>query len=300
VPSLSRDGLQNAARVGALAFVVVWLFSSRLQGEIPFWLPFAVLATMELELLVRGLREGRREPVPRPVEKRLPGSDDADLGWIETVDDEGEPVLVAAPPRARRRSRLPVLAVLVVGVALFAYAYRVDREAGWTSLSQPARATAQQRFTAEAARIARKPVRVLCDEDYTFTGTGSDAAGVAFIPRGLAYLEPTVCRSLYRIAFEHHVGARDDAAFAIAVLAHEATHLRGVANEAETECYALQEGVRLGERLGLSPGTARDLMRAQLDRDLSDETIQRVDYRLPPGCHNGGSLDLRPGDSSFP
>lgn len=285
----------------SLGFVLVWLFSPRLQGTIPFWLPFAMLAAMELELVVRGLHEGRREVAPRPLEKRLPGENDADLGWIETIDEEGKPLLVAAPPRGRRPSRrLTVLTVFVVGVALLAYAYRVDREAGWTSLSRAERALAQRRFTAEAGRIAGKPVRVLCDEDYAFTGTGSDAAGVAFIPRGLAYLEPMVCRSLYRIAFEHHIGARDDAAFAVTVLAHEATHLRGVSNEAETECYALQEGVRLGERLGISPGSARDLMRAQLDRDLSDETIQRVDYRLPPGCHNGGSLDLRPGDSSFP
>src|SRR5262249_36616150 len=162
--------------------------------------------------------------------------------------------------------------VLVVGIALFAYAYRVDAKAGWTSLTRAERARAQKRFTAEGARIAGKPVHVVCDEDYAFTGVGSDAAGIAFIPRGLAYLEPTVCRSLYRIAFEHHLGARDDAAFAITVLAHEATHLRGVRNEAETECYALQEGVRLGERLGLGAGTARALMRAQLDFDLSDAT----------------------------
>jgi hypothetical protein len=41
-------------------------------------------------------------------------------------------------------------------------------------------------------------------------------------------------------------------------------------------------------------------MQAQLDRDLSDATVQRLDYRLPPGCRNGGSLDLRPSDPSFP
>ena len=139
-----------------------------------------------------------------------------------------------------------------------------------------------------------------CDDSYAFTGVGSDAAGVAFIPRKLAYLEPTICRSLYRIAFEHKVGARDDAAFAITVLAHEATHLRGVTNEAETECYALQEGVGLGKRLGVNAATARALMRAQRDTDRSDASIARLDYRLPPGCRNGGSLDLRPNDPSFP
>ena len=116
----------------------------------------------------------------------------------------------------------------------------------------------------------------------------------------LAFLEPPSAASLYRVAFESRVGPRDDAAFAITVLAHEATHLRGVRNEAETECYALQEGVGLGERLGLTPATARALMRAQRDRDLSDASIARLDYRLPAACRNGGSLDLRPDDPSFP
>ena len=297
---LSRETVQTAARFGALVFVVLWLLSGTLQAVIPFWLPFALLAAMELEFVVGGIRE-RRQGVPaRPAERRLPGSDDADLGWVETVDDEGEPVLVAAPPRERRRSRVPLLVVVIVGLAFFAYAYRVDRQAGWASVSAGDRVRAEKRFSAEAGRIAGRPVRVICDSDYAFTGVGSDAAGIAFIPRGLAYLEPTVCRSLYRVAFEHRVGNRDDVAFALTVLAHEATHLRGVRNEAETECYALQEGVGLGERLGLDRTTAQALVRAQLDRDLSDQTVQRVDYRLPPGCSNGGSLDLRPDDPSFP
>ena len=162
------------------------------------------------------------------------------------------------------------------------------------------RAQAERRYTAEASRIAGRPVTVRCDDGYAFTGVGSDAAGVAFIPRALAYLQPGICRSLYRIAFEKRVGPRDDAAFALTVLAHEATHLRGIRDEAVTECYALQEGVMLGERLGLDAGTARALMRVQRDRVLSDASIVRLDYRLPPGCRNGGSLDLRPDDSTFP
>jgi hypothetical protein len=281
-------------------FVVLWLFSARLQAAIPFWLPFAVLAAAELELLIRGLRERRAGTEPRPADRRLPGSDDADLGWVETEDEEGNPLLVAAPPRERRRARLPLAVVLVIGIALFVYAYRVDRQAGWPSVPAAAKARAERRFTAEAARIARKPVTVRCDDSYAFTGVGSDAAGVAFIPRALAYLEPTICRSLYRMTFEHRIGSRDDAAFAITVLAHEATHLRGVRNEAETECFALQEGVGLAIRLGVDPATAHELMRAQRNQDLSDASIARLDYRLPPGCHNGGSLDLRPGDSAFP
>jgi len=300
VERLSRDSVQTAARVGALVFVVSWLLSTRLQVAIPFWLPFAILAATELEFVVRGIRERRLGTATRPASQRLPGSDDADLGWIETVDEEGEPLLVAAAPREQRRSRLPLVLVLVVFLGLFAYSYRVDRDAGWPSVPAAERARAERRFTTEAARIAGRSVVVRCDDGYAFTGVGSDAAGVAFIPRALAYLEPAVCRSLYRVTFENRVGSREDAAFAITVLAHEATHLRGVRNEAETECFALQEGVRLGQRLGLDAGTARALMRAQRDRDLSDVSIARLDYRLPAGCRNGGSLDLRPEDSTFP
>lgn len=297
---ITRASAQSAARIGALCFVVLWLFSDTLQAAIPFWLPFAILAATEIEFVVRGTLERRRGVEPTPASRRLPGADDADLGWVETVDEDGEPILVAAAPRDPRRSRAPVIILIVVGVALFAYAYRVDRNAGWSSVSATNQAAAEQRFTAESARIAGHPVSVRCDDSYAFTGVGSDAAGVAFIQRRLAFLEPTICRSLYRIAFEHRVGARDDAAFAITVLAHEAVHLRGVRNEAETECYALQEGVELGRRLGLDDATARALMRSQRDRDLSDESVQRLDYRLPDGCRDGGSLDLRPNDPSFP
>lgn len=279
---------------------MLWLLSSRLQAAIPFWLPFAVLAATEVEFVVRGIRERRLGSAARPTSQRLPGADDADLGWVETVDGDGAPVLVPAAARARRRSRLPLLLVFLVGFGLFASAYRVDREAGWSSVPAPERERAEQRYAVEASRIAGHSVTVRCDDGYAFTGVGSDAAGIAFIPRALSYLEPAVCRSLYRITFEGLLGPRDSAAFAITVLAHEATHLRGVRNEARTECFALQEGVRLGQRLGLDADVARALMRFQRDRDLSDASISRLDYRLPPGCRNGGSLDLRPDDQTFP
>jgi hypothetical protein len=280
--------------------VLLWLLSSRLQAAIPFWLPFAILAATELEFVARGIRERSLGARERPEARRLPDADDADLGWIETVDENGEPLLVPAPPRRRRGLRLPLGLVLVVGLALFAAAYRIDQEAGWSSLPASERAQAEQRYSTEASRIAGHVVTVRCDDDYAFTGVGSDAAGVAFIPRSLAYIEPRLCRTLYRVTFESRVGARDDAALAITVLAHEATHLRGVRNEAETECFALQEGVALGRRLGLAADMARLLMRDQRIRDLSDASIARLDYRLPSECRNGGALDLRPGDPSFP
>jgi hypothetical protein len=300
VESRSRDRVQTVSRIVALVFVVGWLFSARLQSTIPFWLPFAILLAMEVEFVVRGIRERRGGAPAATASRRLPGTDDADLGWVESFDDEGEPILVPAAPRARRRTSGRLLLMLVVGVVLFAFAYRVDRDAGWSAVASVDKSRAEQRFSAEASRIAGRSVRVYCDDAYAFTGVGSDAAGVAFIPRALAYLEPTICRSLYRIAFEGELGPRSDAAFAITVLAHEATHLRGVRNEAETECYALQEGVQLGRRLGLAASTARELMEAQRAYDLSDASVARLDYRLPADCRDGGSLDLRPNDTRFP
>ena len=300
-----RQRLQAAARVGGLVLVLAWLLSPSLQAAIPFWLPFAILAATELEFLVRGLRDRRvhhRPEAPRTaLERRLPGSADADLGWVETEDEDGEIVLVPAPPSPRRRSRrLPFAIGLAVAIALFVIALRVDTRDTWSSLDPEARAQAEQRFTREARAIAGRAVTVRCDDGYAFTGVGSDAAGVAFIRSGLGFLEPGVCRTLHDITEGGGLRSREEAAFAITVLAHEATHLRGVRSEATTECYALQEGTRLGIRLGLSPGEAHELMQAQLERDLGDRSVARLGYRLPAECRNGGALDLRPEDATFP
>lgn len=299
-----RERAQTIVRAGGLVLVLVWLLSPSLQALVPFWLPFAVLAATEIEFFARGILEargGRRPETPeRTLERRLPGNDDADLGWVEVVDEEGETLLVPAPPSVRRRPRLPFAAGIIIAVALFVVALRVDERQSWSSLAPAERAQAEQRFTREASIIAARPVTIRCDEGYAFTGVGSDAAGVAFIRSGIAYLSPSVCRTLEEITRGGAPAGREDAAFAITVLAHEATHLRGIRNEAVAECYALQEGTKLGTRLGLEHSEAHDLMKAQLDRDLADRSVARLGYRLPAECRDGGALDLRPDDPSFP
>jgi hypothetical protein len=301
---VDRRRAQAGLRVVGLVLVVAWLFSGRLQAILPFWLPFAILAATESEFVLRGWWEARRptrDARQDARERRLPGEADADLGWVEAVDEDGLPVLVPAPPRVRRRSwSLPALAGLSVAVGLFALALRVDRRDTWDSLTRAKQAQTESRLSSAAESIARRRVTIRCDNSYSFTGVGSDAAGVAFPRQALAYLEPTVCRSLYDLSFAGKLGTRDGAAWALTVLAHEATHLRGIQDEARTECFALQEGAALGERLGLAPAVARALMREQLGRDLSDTSVARLDYRLPAGCRNGGALDLRQDDASFP
>jgi hypothetical protein len=187
---------------------------------------------------------------------------------------------------------------VVIIAALALTFWLVDRNTGWDSLSTETRSEAQERFSQEASRIAEKPVRIRCDESGEYVGAVQHADGVAQVGGDLAYLTPERCLDLYRLAFEGDVTASQTGR-AIAVLAHEAWHLRGEGNEGTTECYALQSGVELGRRLGLGEDEARRLMAQQLAEN-SGRGIATAEYRVPPECRDGGSLDLDPASSRFP
>ena len=289
--------------MAALVFVAAWLFSEHLQRLVPFWIPFALLLAAEVELAVRGWRE-RGAPIAAPDalrERRLPGADDADLGWGEVVeDDEGGLVWTPPPPRAARGRRSTTIVIGAALLVVFVLAARTSREHTWSGLPAQSRARTEARLNAEAARIAERPVTVHCDDGYLYTGIGSDALGVAFIGRGLAYLDPAACRDLHDLVFEDEGAEREATAEAILVLAHEAVHLAGERDEGVTECKALQKGVPLGERLGLSDGRAHAAMKSLYVRSLAERSITRVSYRLPEECVAGGRLDLRPADERFP
>jgi hypothetical protein len=154
------------------------------------------------------------------------------------------------------------------------------------------------RFSEEASLIAEKPVTIHCDESGDHVGVVQHADGAALVGGEVAYLTPQRCHDLYRLAFEDDVNGSQTAR-AIAVLAHEAWHLRGVADEGTTECYALQSGVALGQRLGLSDDTARQMMRQQLVENQS-RGLASFDYVVSGDCRDGAPLDLDPGSGSFP
>jgi hypothetical protein len=197
-------------------------------------------------------------------------------------------------PRALRR----LLAGLVLLGALAAIFWFVESRTGWNGLDGDARARATARYSREASTIAGSRVRIRCDESGNYVGAVQHADGVAQIGGTLAYLTPERCLALYRLAFEGKVDS-SRTGLAITVLAHEAWHLRGVADEGTTECYALQSGVALGERLGLSHATAERLMRAQrVESTLRGR--QNPAYALSPECRDGGGLDLAPDREGFP
>ena len=293
---VDRATFQSAVRAAALVFVAAWLFSDGVRAWVPVWVPILVLLAAEVEFVVRGRREEQQSSGRIP-----PGPEDADLGFGELVEDEDG--LRFVPPPARPERRHGMLGWLVGGLlaaAVVALAVRSDRAATWTALPADARARAEARFTAEASRIAGASVRVRCDDGYAFTGAGSDTLGVAFPARGLAYLDPSVCRALYDLAYRGDRSGRGQTTDALVVLAHEAVHLGGERREGVTECLALQEAGPLAVRLGLDEAKARRVLRSAFDQRLAERNVIRAAYALPSTCRDGGALDLRPSDSRFP
>jgi hypothetical protein len=293
---VDRATLQSALRAAALVFVASWLFSDGVRAWVPVWIPILVLLAAEVEFVVRGRREERRAGGRVP-----PGPEDADLGFGELVEDEEGLRFIPPPTRPeRRRGRLGWLVGGILAAVVVALAVRSDRAATWAAVPEDARGRAETRFTAEASRIAGAPVRIRCDDGYAFTGAGSDTLGVAFPASGFAYLDPTVCRALYDLAYGGDRRGRERTADALVVLAHEAVHLGGERREGVTECLALQEAGPLAVRLGLDEGKARKALRSAFEQRLAERNVIRAAYALPTSCRDGGALDRRPADPRFP
>lgn len=286
-------------RVALVGFVLVWILGPvELRTAVPVVVVFLIALGLEVHFLVGALR-GRPSWSP----DRTPQQIDRDRYGFEVQDDaelfdEAEDVQHWSAPTGRARPLrnfavgLAIIGVLVVATLI------VDRNTGWRSLSGEHKAQAVARFSLEASRIAEKPVEVRCDEARDYVGAVQHADGVATVGGELAIVTPEVCFDLYRLAFaDQIVGSRTGRA--VAVLAHEAWHLHGEADESVTECYALQSGVDLGRRLGLGDGRARQLMRQQLvENELRG--IDSLGYRVGPECRDGGAFDLDPVRTTFP
>lgn len=322
----------SVLRVALVVFVLAWLVGPyALRSAVPIWLPFLIALGLEVHFFLGALRpvpERRSDRKPQAADLERYGfedepddllivREDGEELWIpyagETDEELGALIAEARAPRdeeeapappatAPARSRLQPIRRFLVGLgvigALALTLWVVERNTGWDSLAADTRAEAAARFSDEASRIAGKPVTIHCDESGDYVGAVQHADGVASVGGRLAYLTPERCLDLYRLAFEGQVTSSQTGR-ALAVLAHEAWHLRGVRDEGTTECYALQSGVELGRRLGLSEGTARQLMRQQLAENAL-RSRGSFEYLVPPECRDGGELDLDPGRSRFP
>jgi hypothetical protein len=206
---------------------------------------------------------------------------------------------VASPPAARasrvRRRLLEALAVL----ALFTAIFFLDRiEPRWQRLSATTQNATVTLLARQASRIAGHPAQVICDTTGRHVGYVQDADGLAEVGGRRMWLTPDVCYRLYRITHTKR-SAGPASGKAIAVFAHEAWHLSGVARESVANCYAYQSGVAVGRALGLPVARARALMREQLADNPSDFAAT-PQYVVPHACRNGGDLDLGLGGDHFP
>jgi hypothetical protein len=278
-------------RVALVVFVLAWILGpSELRDSIPILVVFLVALGLEVSFVATALR---RRPARAP--DRSPQQVDRERYGFPEQDEDDENDWWD-PPTASPLRRFAVGLALIA--ALVAVVVLVDRSSGWSSVPGERRAEAVARFSDEASQISGKEVSVRCDEARDYVGAVQHADGVAVVGGDLAIVTPEICFDLYRLAFDGEVtGSRTGRA--VAVLAHEAWHLRGEADESTTECYALQSGVTLGRRLGLDEDEARRLMRQQLvENELRG--VGTLEYRLTSECRNEGDLDLDPASDRFP
>src|SRR5215210_5666068 len=83
---------------------------------------------------------------------------------------------------------------------------------------------------------------------------------------------------------------------AVDVLAHESWHLRGVIDEAETECRSLQTMGWTAQQLGATAEQSGAMALAQ----YTGVYREMPEAYHSGACADGGALDLRPGDERFP
>jgi hypothetical protein len=310
--------------IALTAFVVAWVFDVfSVRSAVPVWLPFLIALGLEVRLFLSAgrVRTRARGRLPSKHDRERFGYGDGDELllvrdaerelWIpysgesadeleqliaEAEDADDDPGFVEMPSRPRRPVRRLLAGVGVIAALAAVVWFAGSR--GWDGLDGDVRERAAARFSDEASRIVGRPVTIRCDESGEFVGAIQHSDGVAEVGGTLAFLTPERCYDLYRLAFEGDVSFGQTAR-AIAVLAHEAWHLRGTRNEGVTECYALQSGVDVGRALGLSEETARQMMRQQ----LAENALRgrgSVEYLVPAECRDGGRLDLRPETSTFP
>jgi hypothetical protein len=314
-------------RIGLVLFVLLWLLGpSELRTAVPIWFPFLIALGLEVLFFVEAQRSGGRrwrpDRGPQVIDRERYGYEGESQElllvrrgneevWIpysgQTTEEIDELIAAAdhetidAAPYVPERGGHPAIRRLLIGLgliaALAAVAWFVERNRGWEGLDNGTRAAATQRFSAEASRIARHPVTIRCDESGEIVGMIQHTDGIAQVGGRLAYLAPDRCYDLYRLAFKDDVSFSQTAR-AVAVLAHESWHLAGESDEGTTECYALQSGVELGQRLGLDEGTARRMMRQHLVENAGRGAAS--EYVVGPDCRNGGRLDLHPQSSEFP
>ena len=183
---------------------------------------------------------------------------------------------------------------------------------GFSAWQYSRREENENRLALVASAVALRDVDVSCPGFWTrLVEITPNAGWVDFDEHGRpsdeTSLSAATCGSLERIWRRNQgsflcllTGGCDratlNAVSGVVTLAHESWHLRGIVNEARTQCYAVQTTEMVARRLGVTPRDARVIaLRVAAD-----------DSRAPEGeyhsvqCRPGGAYDLRPDTAAWP
>jgi hypothetical protein len=170
----------------------------------------------------------------------------------------------------------------------------------------------ENRLALVASEVALRDVDVSCPGFWTrLVEITPNSGWVAFDEHGRPSDETSLsagtCSSLERVwrgkqgSFACVVAGGCDAKTLAAVsgivtLAHESWHLRGIANEARTQCYAVQTTEAVALALGVAPADARLIARRVA---LDDADAPAGEYHSVH-CRPRGAYDLRPDTAAWP
>lgn len=159
---------------------------------------------------------------------------------------------------------------------------------------------AERRLGQVASELAGRSVHVRCEGFFgELVDIGPELGTVRFNADGTPTDRTDLIRSACQDLKDYAGGDREldlDAAYAVHTLAHEAVHLRGVRNEAQTECISLQLTAETARHLGAT---------AAEGQALAEFYWREVYHRLPreyqhSECRPGGALDSAPEDPQWP
>ncbi len=198
--------------------------------------------------------------------------------------------------------RLSIAAVLLVATA-------------WWMTDRADRLGNERRLDAVASAIAGRPVTVRCPgpvgrllgqeevEGYVrFSADGTPASDTKLRQRVCAELDALAeGRRTQELSCTERAGILcgrhgSELAMAVDVITHESFHMRGIRDEARTECSALQTMAVTAQQLGATAGQGAALARAQYAESYP---LMPEVYRSP-ACSDGGDFDRRPQDPRFP
>lgn len=229
-------------------------------------------------------------PAPRDCRRLPPGLSAASAHELN----------LRAQPDAADTRQMRVVLLLLIPIFLFSAWQYTRREEN------------ENRLALVASEVALRTVDVSCPGFWARIVEITPYAGwVAFDEHGRpsdeTSLSASTCSSLQQVWKGNQRSFRcllargcsrgtRDAVSGVVTLAHESWHLRGILDEARTQCYAVQTAEMVARSLGVAAEDAR----AIAVRVADDDARAPVGDYHSPECRPGGLYDLHPDTPDWP